>query len=203
VEMSNQNINPMSDNEEEKNEKFKKEDEMKSLEEKVESENVPDKNTAFALYKSESNNAKEIEHSIYQNSEDLKRRKTEAKNFLEQCNLFKDKIDTLKVTLNEKKLNKLSLGDEMTELIDEEGYKLIDELKNIKESYKDNLDKFKFSKSEINVLKNNLDLLKVRYIESFENWFFKKYGVRLEENELKLSKVVSLSIYNIFRINTA
>jgi hypothetical protein len=201
--MSNQNINPMSDNEEEKNEKFKKEDEMKSLEEKVESENVPDKNTAFALYKSESNNAKEIEHSIYQNSEDLKRRKTEAKNFLEQCNLFKDKIDTLKVTLNEKKLNKLSLGDEMTELIDEEGYKLIDELKNIKESYKDNLDKFKFSKSEINVLKNNLDLLKVRYIESFENWFFKKYGVRLEENELKLSKVVSLSIYNIFRINTA
>jgi hypothetical protein len=46
-------------------------------------------------------------------------------------------------------------------------------------------------------------LLKVRYIESFENWFFKKYGVRLEENELKLSKVISLSIYNIFRINTA
>jgi hypothetical protein len=192
VEMSNQNIGPMSDNEEEKNEKFKKEDEMKLSEEKIESENAPDKNTAFAMYKNESNQAKEIEQTIFQNSEDLKKRKFEAKHYLEQCNVYKTKIDNLKVTLNEKKLNKLSLGDEMTELIDEEGYKLIDELKGVKESYKDNLDKFKFAKSEINVLKNNLDLLKVKYVESFESWFYKKYGIRVEENELKLSKVIQI-----------
>ena len=200
--MSNQNIGPMSDNEEEKNEKFKKEgDEMKIYDEKIESETAPDKNTAFAMYKTESNQAKEIEQSIFQNSEDLKKRKYEAKHFLEQCNIYKTTIDKLKLTLNDKKLNKLSLGDEMTELIDEEGYKLIDELKGVKESYKDNLDKFKFAKSEINVLKNNLDLLKVKYIESFESWFYKKFGMRLEENELKLSKVTfKLYIFKILRI---
>ncbi len=187
--MSNQNINPQSDGEDEKNDKFKKEDELKHTEEKIESDIIPDKNTAFQNYKLDSQQAKEIEQGIYQNSEDLKKRKNEAKFFLEQCNVFKSKIENLKVTLNDKKFNKLSLGDEMTDLIDEEGYKLIDELKGVKESYKDNLDKFKFSKSEINVLKNNLDLLKVKYVENFENWFYKKYGIKLEEHELKMSKV--------------
>jgi len=189
VEVSNQNINLGSDDEVEKNEKSKKEDDANLYEEKIEADVIPDKNTAFQIYKVESIQAKEIESGIIQNSEDIKKRKAEAKVYLEQCNIFKNKVEALKSTLNEKKLNKLSIGDEMTDLIDEEGYKLIDELKGVKEGYKENLDKFKFSKSEINMLKNNLDLLKVKYVESFENWFFKKYGIKLEEHELKMSKV--------------
>jgi chromosome segregation ATPase len=190
VEVSNQNIQGLSDNEEEKNDKFQKENEIKHTEEKIEYDNIPDKNSAFQIFKTESPQGREIESGILQNSEDLKTRKKEAKDFLEQCNTYKSQIENLKNALNEKKLNKLNLGDEMTELIDEEGYKLIDELKSIKQSYKDYLDKFKFAKSEINSLKSNLDMLKVKYVESFETWFFKKYGIKLEEHELKLSKVI-------------
>ncbi len=190
MEVSNQNIQGLSDNEEEKNDKFQKENEIKHTEEKIEYDNIPDKNSAFQIFKTESPQGREIESGILQNSEDLKTRKKEAKDFLEQCNTYKSQIENLKNALNEKKLNKLNLGDEMTELIDEEGYKLIDELKSIKQSYKDYLDKFKFAKSEINSLKSNLDMLKVKYVESFETWFFKKYGIKLEEHELKLSKVI-------------
>jgi len=190
VEVSNQNINPMlSDNEEEKNERIKKEEELKTDDEPIQNEPIPSKNIAFQIFKQDSNQAKEIENGIIKTSDELKKSKAEAKNFLEICNNLKSKIESLKVVLNEKKLNKLNLGDDMTELIDEEGYKLIDEMKSVKAEYKDYLDKFKVAKSEINSFKNNLDMLKVKYVESFEAWFFKKYGIKVEDHELKLRKV--------------
>jgi kinesin family protein 6/9 len=194
VELSGQNINHLSDNEEERNEKQRREEENKIAEERLDNEAIPDKNTAFLIYKNEILQAKEIETNIHNSTEDLKKRKSEAKSFLEQCNNYKSKIDSLKQTLTDKKRNKLSIGDEMTELIDEEGYKLIDDLKGLKESYKDTLDKFKYAKSEIGNIKHSLDLLKIKYVESFEAWFLKKYGIRIEEHELKLTKVLIIVI---------
>ena len=32
-------------------------------------------------------------------------------------------------------------------------------------------------------------MLKVKFVETFENWFFKKYGIRIEDHELRLEKV--------------
>jgi hypothetical protein len=190
VEISNHNLNSgFSDNEEEKNDKIIKENETKQSEEKADSEEIPDKNTAFLIYKSQSSQGREIEISIFQCSEELKKRKSDAKEYLDQCNKFKIQTDYLKNKLNEKKMNKLNLGDDMTELIDEEGYKLIDDLKSMKNNYKEYHDKFKFSKNEINSFKTNLDMLKIKYLDSFENWFLKKYGIKLEEHELKISKV--------------
>lgn len=189
MEVSNNNVKEvLSDNEEEKNEKFK-ENELKQTEEKADSEQIPDKNTAFLIFKTESSLAKETESGILQCSDDLKKRKSEAKEYLEQCNLYKSKLDDLKVKLNEKKLNKLNLGDDMTNIIDEEECKLINDFKEVKEAYKEYLDKFKFTKAEIASLRSSLDLFKVKFVESFENWFVKKYGIKLEEHELKLSKV--------------
>lgn len=99
-----------SDNEEERNERQSKEIEEKFLEEKLDANTIPDKNTAFSIFKNESNAAKEIESGILQNSEDLKRRKAEARELLDSCNIYKNKIEAIKVSLNEKKLNKLNLG---------------------------------------------------------------------------------------------
>jgi len=188
VESSSQNINVQSDNEEEKYDKFNKENETKIFHEQ-ESNEIPDKNTAFQLYKTESAQAKEIQMGIFQNTEDLKLKKSEAKEYLDKCNAFKSKIEEYKIILNEKKLNKLSLGDDMTNIIDEEEFKVIDSFKGVKESYKEYLEKFKSSKSDISLIKNNLDLLKVRYVDNFESWFFKKYGIKLEDHELRISKV--------------
>ena len=187
--MSGQNINHFSDNEEEKNEKLRKDEEHKISDEKIENEPVPDKNVAFQIFKNDTLQAKEIENNIHLNSENLKKMKIEAKNYLENCNNLKNNIDSLKQILAEKKRNKLSIGEEMTELIDEEGYKLIDEIKGLKDSYKECLDKFKSAKSEVSNIKNNLDRLRIKYVESFENWFFRKYGIRIEEHEMKLTKV--------------
>ena len=188
METSNQNINIQSDNEEEKHDKLYKENETKMSHEQEMNE-IPDKNSAFQIYKTESTQAKEIQIGIFQNTEDLKLKKSEAKEYLDKCNAFKSKIEEYKIILNEKKLNKLSLGDDMTNIIDEEEFKVIDSFKGVKESYKEYLEKFKASKSDISIIKNNLDLLKVRYVDNFETWFFKKYGIKLEDHELRISKV--------------
>jgi hypothetical protein len=78
----------------------------------------------------------------------------------------------------------------LANVIDEEEFKIIDEMKQLKNLYKENVDKFKYSKTEISIMKNNLDVLKVKYVDTFEGWFYKKYGVRIEEHELKLEKVI-------------
>lgn len=114
--MSSQNLAVGSDNEEERNERQSKEIEEKFSDEQFDSNAIPDKNTAFAIFKSESGVAREIESGILQNSEDLKRRKLDARELLESCNNYKNKIETIKISLNEKKLNKLNLGVKINDL---------------------------------------------------------------------------------------
>ncbi len=158
------------------------------FEEEISEENIPDKNSAFALYKNENETAKNIEEQIIQTNTDLKAKKDEAKKLGEEGNKLKEQIDKIKTALNEKQQNKLNLADEMTNVIDDEECKLIDELKDVRSHYKDTVDKFKNVKVEINEMKNNLDMLKVKYVDSFENWFFKKYKVTIQEHELRLAK---------------
>ena len=164
VEISKENINALSDKEDEEKTKKVSEDYKKKEEEKINIENIPDKNTAFQIYKTECLEAKEIENGILHTSEDLTRRKNEAKIYMENCNNYKKQLDETKIKLNEKKINKLNLGDDVMNIIDEEECKLIQDFKDYKEIYKENLDKFKNSKSEISNLKGNLDLVKDRFI---------------------------------------
>jgi len=110
VEMSSQNLVGGSDNEEERNERQSKEVEEKLFDEHVDGNPIPDKNTAFSIFKNESQIAREIESGILQNSEDLKKRKNDARELLESCNNYKNKIEIIKNGLNQKKLNKLNLG---------------------------------------------------------------------------------------------
>lgn len=70
----------------------------------------------------------------------------------------------------------------MSNVIDEEECKLINDLKEIKDLYKEFLEKFKQAKVEISTSKSNLEVLKVRYIENFETWFYDKYGIRIHEH---------------------
>ena len=90
--------------------------------------------------------------------------------------------------MNEKKQNKLNLADEMTNVIDEEEVKLLEELKIKKEEYKNTVKQFNDYKTQIHEIKEGLDLLKIKYVENFEKWFFEKYNVGLEEHELRLAK---------------
>ena len=156
--------------------------------EEVPPEKIPDKNTAFTIYKSENESAKQIEENIINTTTELKRLKDEARTLGEEGNKFKGQIDNIQATLKNKQQNKLNLADEMTNVIDDEECKLIDQLKDIRKNYKETVEKFKQTKVQINELKNNLDLLKIKYVDNFENWFFKKYHIRVEEHELRLAK---------------
>jgi hypothetical protein len=160
VEISKENINALSDKEDEEKTKKVIEDYKKKDDEKINIENIPDKNTAFQIYKTESSEAREIESGIFHNSEEHSRRKNEAKVYMELCNNYKKQLDETKIKLNEKKLNKLNLGDDGMNVIDEEECKLIQDFKDYKEIYKENLDKFKNAKSEINTIKGNMDMVR-------------------------------------------
>ena len=151
-------------------------------------EKIPDKNTGFQIYKNENENAKQIEENIINITTELKKLKDEARTLGEEGNKFKEQIDNIQSALKSKQQNKLNLADEMTNVIDDEECKLIDQLKDIRKNYKETVEKFKQTKVQISELKNNLDLLKIKYVDSFENWFFKKYHIRVEEHELRLAK---------------
>ena len=163
-------------------------EDSENFEEEVSPENIPDKNTAFQIYKNETSTAKEIEEAITQTSADLKKKKETARELIDEGSKLKVKIDELKEKLNEKKQNKLNLADEMTNVIDDEECKLIDELKGVRQHYKEVLDNFKQTKVDINEMRNNLDTLKIKYVDSFENWFYRKYHIKVEEHELRLAK---------------
>ena len=162
--------------------------EMTEESEDIPPEKIPDKNTGFQIYKSENENAKQIEENIINTTTELKKLKDEARTLGEEGNKFKEQIDNIQTALKSKQQNKLNLADEMTNVIDDEECKLIDQLKDIRKNYKETVEKFKQTKVQINELKNNLDLLKIKYVDSFENWFFKKYHIRVEEHELRLAK---------------
>ena len=76
----------------------------------------------------------------------------------------------------------------MTNVIDEEEVKLLEELKLKKEEYKNIVKQFNEYKKQIYDNKEGLDLMKIKYVENFEKWFLQKYNVSLEEHELRLAK---------------
>ena len=149
---------------------------------------IPDKNTAFKLYKFESQYSKDTEKKMKEDIDKLKELKNSARELLEKSKELKAKIDEIKLKLNEKKQNKLNLADEMTNVIDEEEVKFLEELKVKKEEYKNTVKQFNEYKTQIHELKEGLDLRKIKYVENFEKWFLQKYNVGLEEHELRLAK---------------
>ena len=195
--------NKEKEKKEEKKEEVKKEEEEKKEEENEEKKEeevveeqppyiaegvIPDKNTAFKLYKYESQYSKDTEKKMKEDIEKLKEQKNTARDLLEKSKELKNKIDEIKVKLSDKKQNKLNLADEMTNVIDEEEVKFLEELKIKKEEYKNIVKQFNDYKTQIHENKENLDLMKIKYVENFEKWFFQKYNVSLEEHELRLAK---------------
>lgn len=103
----------------------------------------------------ENETAKDIEETIAQTSIDVKQKKETARELIDEGSKMKVKIDELKDKLNEKK-------DEMMNVINDDEYKLIDELKEVRQHYKEVLDNFKQTKIDINEMRNQLDTLKIK-----------------------------------------
>lgn len=116
----------------------------------------PDKNVAFKQFRGESEEAKSIEKEIEELNQNIMRMKEEARKCGDVVTEYKTKILSIKSDLDKKKETKINLGDDNMNLIDEEECLLIQQKKEAKLVYDENLHKYKQFKSEIDEDKNNL-----------------------------------------------
>lgn len=143
------------------------------------------KQEAFKEYKMEE--GKNFEEGIRQNRIDLKAKKKEMEQLKEVCNKAKKEIDTLKGKLdnkNEEKQKYIELEEE-EDVIDEEEFNMLKQLKDYKKLYRENFDKFKQLKGDIFYIQSCIDQLKEQLIFKFEVWFDENFDQPHDSKEVQ------------------
>jgi len=115
-----------------------------------------------------------FEEAFEKNRSELRDKRQEMKDALINANTIKKEIDAAKDRLLRKQADKVPNQDE--EMIDEEEYALIKNLKDLKQSYKDGFEKHRNHKMEVISIEHLLQQCKTRLVQSFEEWFDQKYG---------------------------
>ena len=64
---------------------------------------------------------------------------------------------------------------QIEEIIDEEELMLLKEMKDLKKNYRENFDKLKNLKVEVNDIQTNIDSMKQQLIYNFENWYAEEF----------------------------
>lgn len=129
------------------------------------------KQEAFKEYKEDE--GKQLEEDIRTNRTELREKKEEMSKLREVCNGAKKDIDNLKAKLeekNEEKQKSLELDGE-EDVIDEEEYNILRQLKEHKKLYREHFDKYKSLKGDAFFIQNNIDQLKEQLIFKFEVWY--------------------------------
>lgn len=132
---------------------------------------VKNKQDAFKQFKEEE--GKTLEDNIRDNRSDLRKKKEEMTKVKEVCNKSKKEIDSLKQKLeekNEEKQKSLELDVE-EDVIDEEEYNMLRQMKEFKKVYRDNFDRYKVLKGDAFFIQNSIDQLKEQLIYKFEVWY--------------------------------
>lgn len=135
---------------------------------------------AFRDYRLEE--GKTNEDFIKENRAELKQKKDELQDLKDQCNKAKAEIDRIKEKIEAKNDNQnknLELEEE-EDVIDEEEYNLIREVKEFKKAYKQAYDKLKNVKGDIYLINQNIDQLKQQLVTNFEVWYEENYDTSLE-----------------------
>ena len=99
-----------------------------------------------------------------------------AKALEKEINDRKREIDRLKEQLDQKRETQKAEGDAAEDVIDEEEFAIIKMLKDHKKEYKKNYDEHRTIKSEMLIIKQNIDQLKQQLILAFDEWYDKTYG---------------------------
>lgn len=152
---------------------------------------VKSKQEAFKEFKEDEGKA--VEDSIKGNRTDLRTKKDEMARLKEVCNKAKKEIDSLKSQLeskNEEKQKSLEL-DEDEDVIDEEEYSMLKQLKEFKKVYRENFDKYKNLKGDAFFIQNSIDQLKEQLIFKFEVWYDENFEAPAGDAEKPMSRGVS------------
>ena len=129
-----------------------------------------DKNQAFMEYKNTI--GKEKEDMIESDKNLLKSKKTEQRSMTLGINGIKREIDETARKIDEKKLNKQVDED----IIDEEEFALIKDLKELKRGYREKYEILNSIKGDINMINQNLEQTRSTMVSEFEDWIMQKYG---------------------------
>ena len=145
------------------------------------------KQDAFKEFKDDE--GKVIEEGIKSNRKDLRLKQKEMAQLKDACNKSKKEIDTLKISLdnkNEEKQKSLELEEE-EDVIDEEEFNMLKQLKDYKKIYRESFDKFKQIKGDCFYIQSCIDQLKEQLIFKFEVW----YDDNFENDSKEMQRIMS------------
>jgi len=141
----------------------------------VDDEKPPEKQAVFTDWKAK--DGLMFEEAFERNRSDLKTKRAEAKESLVTANKKKGAIDEAKERLNRKRAERdadVSRGDE--ELIDEEEYAIIQNLKDLKQQYRDSFEHHRVLKMDVSQIEHSMQQTKLKLVQAFEAWYEDKYG---------------------------
>lgn len=180
----------------------KQEMEMLRLRNKKQQKRQPvDRQVAFLEFKGLPE-GKEIEQSIIESRTELKNKRSIVKELTEQTNLVKKEIDQIKSMLDLKMEQKkqsdinaklaVDYGEDENapeqEIIDEEELAMIKQAKETKKRYRDNFNRLKETKSEMNFISQGIDQAKTDLVTKFEAWYEDNF------DDGSLDEVISQSV---------
>lgn len=129
-----------------------------------------DKNQAFMEFKN--TEGRRLDEALTQNRSDLKEKKGLCRDLAVGVNSIKRDIDTITINLEALRASK---PREEEDVIDEEEYAMIRQLKELKKTYREKFDELKRVKDEINNITLAIDQGKQKLVYDFETW----YGERI------------------------
>jgi hypothetical protein len=128
-----------------------------------------------------------------QNRKDFKEKTIKVKTLEKEINNRKKEMDKLKEQLDKKHEVQKSEGEAANDVIDEEEFAILKELKEHKKIHKQNYEEYRNLKGELLVIKQNIDQLKQKLILSYDDWYDKTYGAYLDssmQGSLKAIQIV-------------
>lgn len=149
--------------------------EMQTQKVAVDDEKPPDKQAVFTDWKAKE--GLQFEEAFERNRADLKAKRADAKESLVTANKKKSMIDDAKDRLLRKRAERDadgSRGDE--ELIDEEEYAIIQNLKDLKQQYRDSFEQHRGVKMEVSQIEHSMQSTKLKLVQAFEAWYDDRYG---------------------------
>lgn len=146
-------------------------------------EKAPDRQTAFSDWKAKE--GKPLEEDFDTNRQQLKEKKQELKDTMNIVNTKKKEIDDAKEKVQRKQAEKDQAGDTDTDVVDEEYFALIRNLKELKQAYRDAFESHKVAKREVMQIEHNMQMCKQNLVASFEEYYDQKYKHLTQANRVE------------------
>lgn len=152
---------------------------------------ISDRQNVYTEWKcAEKENVKPFEKAFSQHVNEMSEKKAKLKETLETVNDCSRKLAAAKETLqrkrSEKKQDETQSLEQEQELIDEEEYALLKEVKDMKLKYRSAFIEQKELRTQILAVEQNIRVNKQQLVRAFEEWYGKKYaGGMVDDDDAK------------------